>query len=32
MGPVEKIVGLFVSASGKRTVGKVESPPVESNP
>ena len=32
MGPVEKIVGLLVPASGKRGIGKVELPQAESNP
>jgi CDP-diacylglycerol---serine O-phosphatidyltransferase len=32
MGPVEKIVGLLVPASRKRGIGKVDLPPVESNP
>ncbi|MEK9140321.1 MAG: CDP-diacylglycerol--serine O-phosphatidyltransferase [Nitrospirota bacterium] len=31
MGPVEKVVSLVAPAAGKKSIGKVEPPPIESN-
>jgi CDP-diacylglycerol--serine O-phosphatidyltransferase len=31
MGPVEKVFWLVTPATGKKGIGKVESPPIESN-
>ena len=31
MGPVEKVFMLVAPAAGKRNIGKVEPPPIESN-
>jgi CDP-diacylglycerol--serine O-phosphatidyltransferase len=31
MGPVEKVFWLVAPAAGKKSIGKVDAPPIESN-